>query len=200
MRYEDDGRLKTVRLTHEDIERDLLLSVRKKAGRYLESFFCYTLFGDIGLILWALSGRVWFLILLAIPLWVLGWFFYHLVLLQKEKQAIRCGAYIVMRQALVNIGRERVRETHFAGIGRRRRIALYRMVECLYFKSQELRFPQPCYAWCEQYRENAAGYRGSYRETFVIGDEFYIVIPNNTYAIEAAYNANYFAYDGVITE
>ena len=200
MRYEDDGRLKKVRLTQEEIEQDLLRAVRKKGGRYWESFFCYTLFGDIGLILWGLSGRVWFLLLLAIPLWVLGWAICHLMLLQKEKQAIRRGEYIVMRQALVNIGRERVRETHFGGIGRRKHIALYRMVECLYFKSQEWRFWHPCYAWCEQYRERSAGYRGSYRETFVIGDEFFVVIPNSTYAIEAAYNVNYFDYDGVITE
>ena len=200
MRYEDDGRLKKVRLTRDEIEQDLLCAVRKKAGRYWESFFCYTIFGDFGLILWLLSGRSWFLLLFLIPLWVLGWVIWHLLLLQKEKQAIRNGAYIVMRQTLVNLGRERVRETHFAGIGRRKHISLYRSVECLYFKSQEWRVPHPCYAWCVQYRENSADFRGSYRETFVIGDEFLVVIPDSTYAIETAYNVNYFDYDGVITE
>ena len=197
---EDDGRLQSVRLTQEEIKQDLLLSLRNKRGRCWESFACYTLFGDIGILLWLLSGRAWFLLLLAIPAGVLVRVLVCLVRLHREKQAILRGEYIVMRQTLVNIGRERVRETHISHIGRRAGISLYRSVECLYFKSQEWRFPNPCYTWCEQYRENSVRFRGNYRETFVIGDEFYLVIPNSTYEIEAAYNVNYFTYDGVITE
>ncbi|MBE6658869.1 MAG: hypothetical protein E7604_10560 [Ruminococcaceae bacterium] len=200
MRWEDDGRLRSVRLTAEEIEQDLLLSQRSKRKRYWESFVCWSLFGEIGIILWLLSGRAWFLLLLAIPVGVLVWVLFHLVRLNREKRAILRGEYIVMRQKLVNIGRERVRETHISHIGRRAGISLYRTVECLYFKSQEWRFPKSCYAWCGQYCENSADFRGSFRETFVIGDAFYLVIPNSTYAIEAAYNVNYFSYDGVITE
>ena len=200
MKLDDDGRLRSVRLTAEEIEQDLLLSHRNKCRRYWESFGCWSLFGEIGIILWLLSGRAWFLLLLAIPAGVLVWVVFHLVRLRGEKQAILRGEYIVMRQKLVNIGRERVRETHISHIGRRAGISLYRTVECQYFKSQEWRFPKTCYAWCGQYRENSAEFRGSFRETFVIGDEFYIVIPGSTYAIETAYNVNYFTYDGVITE
>ncbi len=200
MRYEDDGKLKKVRLTNAEIESDLMKSVAAKGSRFWESFFCYTLFGYIGLLLWAASGRIWFLILLAIPIAVLGWVIYHLWQLHRDKQAILRGEYIVMRQVLVNIGRERIRETHISHVGRRAGISLYRSVEFLYFKSQEWRFPKVCYPWCAQFDENSAEYRGNFRETFDIGDEFYIVIPNRTYEIEAAYNVNYFDYDGEITE
>lgn len=200
MRFEDDGKLKTVPLTQSEIEGDLLLSVRNKSRRLWDTFSCYALFGIIGVILWSLSGRGWFLIALAVPLCALAWVIYRLVLLHLEKQAILRGEYLVMRQKLVNIGRERYREPHISCVGRHTHIHLYRSAEVLYFKSQEWRFPDPCYTWCEQYRKNSVGYRGSFRETFVIGDDFFIVIPNRTYEIEAAYHVNYFTYDGVITQ
>lgn len=200
MKMEDDGRLKNTCLTAAEIEQDLLLSVRNKGRRLWDPFSCCALIGIIGVILWRLSGRVWFLFLLAVPVCSLVWVICRMVLLHREKMAILRGEYIVMRQKLVNIGWEHVRELHISGTGRRVHIKRYRYVEFLYFKSQEWRFPKPCYTWCAQFSEKSAAYRGNYRETFVIGDVFYIVIPNRTYAIEAAYNTNYFSYDGVITE
>ena len=184
-------------LTDVDIQADLCAAIR---GRMIERicFYLFTMLGA-GLMAWvtALARLVsvvrWPLYGIAFGAGVV--LIYRLTVLYLLYRSARRGEYCVLRQTLVNTGAERIWEPDLSIQGK---IRLTKSVFCLYFKSQEWRVPgAPYSAWCGEFRPGAGR---SARETFVIGDTFYVVLLKRNYEIWSAYNTNFFAYNGTVSE
>lgn len=110
----------------------------------------------------------------------------------KSKSTVTSDEFTVIKETLVNVGKETVvdkKRTSYIG-RRRQRYAHLNEADFLYFSSRKWRVPPKCYTWSEEFRMS----RDGIVNTAVIGNEFYLVICNKTQEILVAYNTKIFEY------
>ncbi len=189
--------MKKETLTSKNIEQDIIAFKKKqiKTGFSYVELLTAALCASVPLIICAFKFIHWIVGLASLLLPVIA----VAVLLPRMraeklyKTTVICGEYTVIKDTLVNVDKETVVEPN-------RRRSIYRArrhnhlyiddVEFLYFSSRKWRIPYRCYEWSSLYNMSREGISN----TSIIGDEFYLVILNNTHEICVAYNAKFFEY------
>ncbi len=187
-------------LTSKNIEQNVIAFKKKQLKvRYSAlQMLIAALFVSVLLIIFAFKFIHWIvgLVSLLLPVVAVAVFLPRIRAEKLYKTTVTCGEYTVIKDTLVNVDKETVVEPNpHRGIniyiGRRRRNHLYiNEVAFLYFSSRKWRIPYRCYEWSSLYNMS----RDGISNTSIIGDEFYLVILNDTQEICVAYNAKFFEY------
>lgn len=170
-------------LTDEKIKLDIPFSRAQDWGDMTDKFLRFFLpFTALGIIL--ILATTWKLALpcFAVSAGVLIWYILILKRTPKKTEPVY-ASYTVIKDKLVNIVEETEQQYSTSG-------HYYKDITYFYFSSQRWRVRSDNYRWSELYYMSKAGLCN----TSLIGDEFYLVMLNDTHEIACVYNTKLFDY------
>ena len=184
-------------LTSVNIEKDIIAFKKKPKNTRFSSLriLVAILLISLLVIIYAFSFIHWIVGIasLLLPVIALTVFLPHIRAEKLYKNTVSCGEYTIITDTLVNVGKETVVEQNRYQsllMGRRHDHLYIKDAEFLYFSSRKWQIPSKCYEWSALYNMSREGISN----TSINGDEFYLVILNDTQEICVAYNAKLFEY------
>ena len=181
-------------LTDNNISQDIIAFKKRHPRKFLNIIEYLIAFLILSIIVIAVAFKFHWIagtLSLALPVIVAIIFIPRIRAAHISENTVTCGEYTVIKDKLVNIAHETV-------VRKRRISPLYPNnnrysvdeVEALYFSSRHWCIPRRCYEWSSLYNMSGDGISN----TSVIGDEFYLIILNETQEICVAYNTKFFEY------
>lgn len=174
-------------LTKENIAKDVLAHVRKKAAHGRMYFLDILLAVIVGAIFMTLAS--YWKMGLALFILAMACLLMYIPKIRQEalerKTALQ-GDFTVIKDRLSHIGEETICEPRRVGS----RYQTIKSAAFLYFPCGQWRITSPNYTWSKTFYMSGQGIEN----TSLVGDEFYLAVLNSTGEICAVYNTKFFEY------